>query len=48
MPNGQVCEFRREIDFHLVNAICYLKCKICNGKETYIGKTGENTKGFKV
>ena len=49
MSNGQVCQFCREIDFHLANVICYLKCKICNEKETYIGKTlGENTKGFKV
>ena len=49
ISNGQVQEIRREIDYHSVNAINYLKCKMCNEKETYIGKTtGENTKGFKV
>ena len=27
----------------------YLKCKICNEKEAYIGKTiGDNARGFKV
>ena len=32
-----------------VIVIYYLKCKMCNKKETYIGKTKEdNTKGFKV
>ena len=32
-----------------VNVIYYLKCKMCNKKETYIGKTiRDNTKGFKV
>ena len=49
MSNGQVWEIQREIDCHSVNIICYLKCKMCNEKETYIGKTkGDNTKGFKV
>ena len=49
MSNGQVWEIRREIDCHSVNVIYYLKCKMCNEKETYIGKTkGDNTKGFKV
>ena len=49
MPNGQVREIRREIDCHSVNVIYYLKCKMCNEKETYIGKTkGDNMKGFKV
>ena len=49
MSNGQVREIRREIDCHSVNVIYYLKCKMCNEKETYIGKTkGDNTKGFKV
>ena len=49
MLNGQIWEIRREIDCHSVNVIYYLKCKICNEKETYIGKTiRDNTKGFKV
>ena len=49
MSNGQILEIRREIDCHSVNHIYYLKCKLCNEKETYIDKTlGDNTKGFKV
>ena len=45
MSNGQVWEIRREINWHSVNAIFYLKCKTCNEKETYIRKTiGDNTK----
>ena len=49
ISNGQLWEIRREIDCHSVNAVCYLKCKVCNEKETYIGKTiGDDTKGFKV
>ena len=49
MSNSQVWEIRKEIDCHSLNAIYYLKCKMCNQKETYIGKTiGDNTKGFKV
>ena len=48
-PQCQVREIRREIDCHSVNVIYYLKCKMCNKKETYIGKTkGHNTNGFKV
>ena len=32
-----------------VSVIYYLKCKMCNKKETYIWKTiGDNAKGFKV
>ena len=38
MSNGQVWEIRREIDCQSVNVIYYLKCKICNEKETYIWK----------
>ena len=49
MSNDQIWEIRRETDCHSVNVIYYLKCKMCNKKETYIGKTkGDNTKGFKV
>ena len=49
MSNGQVREIRREIDCHSVNVIYYLKCKMFNEKETYIGKRiGDNTKGFRV
>ena len=49
MSNGQVWEIRREINWHSVNAIFYLKCKMGNEKETYIGKTIiDNTKWFKV
>ena len=49
MSNRQVWESRREIDCQSVNVMYYLKCEICNEKETYIGKTiGGNTKGFKV
>ena len=49
MSNGQVWEIRREINWHSVNAIFYLKCKMGNAKETYIGKTIiDNTKWFKV
>ena len=49
MSNGQVWEIQREIDCHSVNIIYHLKCKMCNEKETYTGKTkGDNTKGFKV
>ena len=49
MSIGQVWEICREIDCHLVNATYYLKCKMCNEKETYIVKrAGDNTKGFKV
>ena len=45
MSNGQVWEIRREINWHSVNAIFYLKCKMGNEKETYIGKTIiDNTK----
>ena len=49
MSNGQVWEIRREIDCHSVNVIYYLKCKMCNEKETCTGNTKrDNTKGFKV
>ena len=49
MSNDQILEIRSEIDCHSVNDIYYLKCKMCNEKETYIEKTlGHNTKGFKV
>ena len=49
MSNRQVWEIRRETDCQSVNVIYYLKCKMCNEKETCIGKTkGDNTKGFKV
>ena len=49
MLNHQVWEIRREIDCHSINVFYYLKCKMCNEKETNIGKTkGDNTKGFKV
>ena len=49
MSNGQIWEIRRIIDCHSINVIYYLKCKMCNENETYIGKTiGDNTKGFKV
>ena len=47
MSFGQVWEIHREIES--LNVTYYLKCEMCNEKETYIGKTiGENTKGFKV
>ena len=37
------------LECHSVNVIYYLKCKICNEKKKYIGKTkGDNTKGLKV
>ena len=39
MSNDQVWEIRREIDCYSVNVIYYLKCKMCNEKETYIEKT---------
>ena len=39
MSNGQVWKIRREIDCHSVSVIYYVKCKMCNEKETYIGKT---------
>ena len=49
MSNGQVWEIPREIYCSSVNAMYYLTCKMCNEKETYIGKTvGGNLKGFKV
>ena len=48
MLNGQVWEICTEIDSHSVNVIYYLKCKMCNEKEAYIGKIGDNTKEFKV
>ena len=49
MSNGQVCEICMEIDCHSVNVIYYLKCKMCNKKEAYVGKTvGDNTKEVKV
>ena len=45
MSNGQVWEIRRENDCRSVNVIYYLKCKMCNKKETYTGKAiGDNTK----
>ena len=34
MTNGQACEIHKEIDWPSVNVIYYLKCKICNEKET--------------
>ena len=34
MSNGQAWEIRKEIEI----VIYYLKCKICNEKEIYIGK----------
>ena len=49
MSNGQAWEIRRESDCHSINFIYYLKCKMCNKKETYIEKRiGDNIKGFKV
>ena len=49
MSNCQISGIHREIDFQSGNVINYLKCLMCNEKETYIGKTiGDNTKGFKV
>ena len=49
MSSGQVWEICREIDFHSVNAIYYLKSKMCDAKEKHIGETtGDNTNGFKV
>ena len=48
MSNRQVWERRRKIDYYSVNVVYYLKCKICNKKETYIAKTiVVNAKGFK-
>ena len=48
MSNVQAWEIRREIYCHSVNVIYYLKCKMCNEKETYTGKTkGDNKMGFK-
>ena len=45
LGNSQVWGILREIDCNSVNVIYYLKCKICNKKETYIVKTiGDNTK----
>ena len=34
MSNRQLWEIRREIDYHSVNVIYYLKCIMCNEKET--------------
>ena len=49
MPNDRAWKIHREIDCHSVNVIYCLKCKMCNEKETYIGKTiGDNTNRFKV
>ena len=39
MSNGQIWEICREIECDSVNMIYYLKCKMCNKKETYIKKT---------
>ena len=48
MSNGQIWDIRRNINCHSINVIYYLKCKMCNEKETYIGKTiGHNVTGFK-
>ena len=45
MPNGKVWEIHKKIDCHSVNVIYYLKCKMCNEKETYIRETiGDNPK----
>ena len=47
MSNSQDWEIRRKIDCHSVNTIFYLKCKIYNKKEKYIGKTiAGNTNEF--
>ena len=49
MPNDQVWKICREIDSNSVNVIYYLKWKICNETQTYIGKTRVGSiKGFKV
>ena len=49
MSNGKAWKTLRETDCHSVSVIYSFKCKICNEKDTYIGKTiGDNTKGFKV
>ena len=49
MSNAQVWEIRREMGCYSVNVIYYLKCKMCNEKEIYVGKTiGDNMKGFKI
>ena len=46
---GEVWEIRKKIDCHSVNVIYYLKCKMCNQKETYIRKTiGDSPKWFEV
>ena len=36
ISNSQILEIRREIECHSVNVICYLKCKMCNEKESCI------------
>ena len=41
MSNGKVWGICGEIDCHSVNAIYYLKCKMCNEKESYVGKKKE-------
>ena len=33
--NGQIWQICKEIDCHSVNVIYYLKCTMCNEKETY-------------
>ena len=48
MSNNMRWELRSHVTCRDINVIYYLKCNMCDHKETYIGKTvGDNVVGFK-
>ena len=49
MSNNMRWELRSHVTCRDINVIYYLKCNMCDRKETYFGKTvGDNVVGFKI
>ena len=49
MSNNMKWELRSHVTCRDINVIYYLKCNMCDRKETYFGKTvGDNVVGFKI
>ena len=49
MSNNMRWELRSHVTYRDVNVIYYLKCNMCDCKETHFGKTvGDNVVGFKI
>jgi len=49
VENNFTWHIKKDIDCHSTNVIYFLKCNMCNGNTSYIGKTkGDSVRGFKV